>query len=98
MDFPCFVFSKVVFGYFRYEILDRERMTAVEALTKEKEQLKINTHVRGCLDGELKKERGKRENLEKSLEEEKEKINSIKEENAQLKVIANVSHDLLKAR
>lgn len=77
--------------HFRNEALDRERSMIVEALSKEKEQMKINTHVAGCLDGELKKERGKRDSLEKSLEEEKNKISSIKEENAQLKVIANVS-------
>ncbi|XP_065214292.1 RUN and FYVE domain-containing protein 2-like isoform X2 [Planococcus citri] len=73
----------------KFDVLERERISTVEALTKEKEQLKINTHVAGCLDGELKKERGKRENLEKSLEEEKDKIEKIKEENAQLKIIAN---------
>lgn len=63
----------------------------MEALYKEKEQLKINTEMTGCLDGKLKVEKEKKESLEKTLNEEKEKSVKMKEENAQLKVIASVS-------
>lgn len=70
-------------------------MEAIEALYKEKEQLKINSEMTGCLDGKLKIEKERKESLQKSLQEERDKIMSIKEENAQLKVIATVSLSLI---
>ena len=45
----------------------------------------------GCLDGKLKMEKEKRETLEKAVQEERDKVSKMKEENAQLKIIANVS-------
>ncbi len=66
-------------------------MAAVEALYKEKEQLKINHEMTGCLDGRLRMEKEKKESLEKILHEERDRITNIREENAQLKVIATVS-------
>jgi hypothetical protein len=71
--------------------LERDRLLAVEAVYKEKEQLKINNEMTGCLDGKLKIEKEKREILEKNVQEERDKVSKMKEENAQLKVIANVS-------
>lgn len=65
-------------------------MTTVEELSKESEELKINNEVTNCLEGKLKAERERKELLERFLHEEKEKITKIKEENTQLKVIANV--------
>lgn len=45
----------------------------------------------GCLDGKLKMEKERKESLEKTLNEEKDKSVKMKEENAQLKIIASVS-------
>lgn len=72
-----------------YNQLQREKMTTVEELSKESEELKINNEVTNCLEGKLKAERERKELLERFLHEEKEKITKIKEENTQLKVIAN---------
>lgn len=71
--------------------MERERLNVVEALYKEKEQLKINSEVTGDLDGQLRKEKERKESLEKFLKEERDKIAIMKEENSQLKVIAGVS-------
>lgn len=76
---------------FRTAELERERLLSVEALYKEKEQLKINSEMTQCLDGRLKLEKEKRETLEKSLQEERDRVCKMKEENLQLKVVANVS-------
>lgn len=75
----------------RTEYLERERVTVVEALHKEKELSKINSEMTGCLDDKLKIEKETKESLEKSLQEERNKISNIKEENSQLKIIANVN-------
>lgn len=68
----------------------RLRSTAEEALRRAGLETQVQEERQGELEGELKVEREWRQSMQKSIVTDRDKINSLQQEVAQLKLVAEV--------